>query len=87
MLAAGAHAGCCDVTKVDTESSAPSVRVCEPAADGSCGNVLYTGALNLGDSENVCTSGETIVYQEWSDQEAAYAAPVSAFCDGGVVEL
>jgi hypothetical protein len=85
--ATGARAGCCDVAKVDTETPATTVQICEPGADGSCGGVLFSGALNLGDSQNVCSSGETIVYQEWDDQEAAFAAPITAFCDGGAVEL
>lgn len=82
-----AHAGCCRVTRIDPDSPAPNVRVCEPAAAGVCGAVLFEGALPLGGGHNVCAGGNTIVYQEYDASRAAYGPPTTAVCEGADVEL
>ena len=87
MAASQARAGCGDVARVDAEALAVPVRVCEPDANGACGDILFVGALALGESQHVCSASETIVYQEWDDAVADFLAPITALCDGGVVEL
>ncbi len=86
-LAVEAHAGCCRVTRVDTQAPSGQVRVCAPDASGGCGTVLFEGSLALGDGREVCVAGQTVVYQEYDTTLGAYAPPTRAVCDGTDVEL
>ena len=88
LVASGqARAGCCSLVKVDSETPTVTVRACEPDGSGACGNVLFEGALALGEEAPVCSATDTIVYQEWDDILAAFAPPVEAVCEGGDVEI
>jgi hypothetical protein len=86
-LAAAAHAGCCRVIRVDTLTPTGTVRICEPDTNAGCGPVLFEGTLAVGDSQNVCVTGQTVVYQEYDTTLNAYEPPVRAVCDGADVEL
>lgn len=87
VLAGAARAACCRVTRVDPQAPTGTVRVCEADANGSCGTVLFEGTLALGDVQNVCVAGQTVVYQEYDSALNAYAPPTQAVCDGADVEL
>lgn len=87
LNASDADAACCSVAKVDTETPALPVRICEPAADGTCGTVLFEGMIDLGSSETVCPAGPTIRYSEWDAEIGNFGAPVDALCDADDVEL
>lgn len=79
------RAGCCDVRKVDDDVLAISLRVCEPAGAHACGAMLFEGPLSFGQSQHVCTTGETILYQE--DTGGGLGPPVEAVCSGDDVEI
>jgi hypothetical protein len=89
LLAIGSEvrAGCCNVVKIDAEVPAVSVRVCEADAAGGCGTLLVETELAVGGVTNVCTVGDTVVYQERPAAGGAYGPPVSAVCDGADVEI
>jgi hypothetical protein len=87
LLAAEVHAGCCRVIRVDAQTPTGTVRVCAPDGSGGCGTVLFEGALALGDAQNACVAGQTVVYQEYNTTLNAYAPPVQAVCNGTDVEL
>lgn len=73
--------------KVDPEVATTTVRVCEPDAAGACGNLLFMGPLSVGESQNVCTDGGTVVYEEWDDAMSAFGPPTSAVCEDRAVEI
>jgi hypothetical protein len=85
--AGAAHAGCCDVVKLDIAVATVAVRVCEPDAEGACGAVLFEGELSVGQSQSVCAAASTLVYQERLPAASEYEPPVTAVCDGGDVEI
>lgn len=89
LAAASARADCCLVAKVDAESPAIPVRVCTPDAAGdACGQELFLGTLELGESQEVCPPAATLVYQEWDATLEAFGPPVVAVCNADVdVEL
>lgn len=87
VLAGRVSAECCRVVRVDANSSSTNVRVCEPGPAHSCGAPLFTGSLALGQAQDICAAGGTIVYQEYDPAQGSYADPVEARCDGGDVEL
>src|SRR5262245_42437229 len=86
-LSGRADAECCRVVKTDAETPSTTVRVCEPGPAQSCASELFTGALSLGQSHDVCAQGATIVYQELDPAQGAFDDPVAARCEGGDVEL
>lgn len=85
--ASGVGAECCRVIKTDADTPPASVRVCDRGSAHSCGAELFAGTLALGQSQQVCAAGDTIVYQELAAAPATYGDPVEARCDGGDVEL
>jgi hypothetical protein len=87
LLAHNAHAGCCNVAKVDPETPVVPVRVCEPDAEGGCASELFVGSIELGEVVPICAAGDTVVYQEWDVELADFASLVEAVCDGRDVEL
>jgi hypothetical protein len=86
-ISSRASAECCRVIKTDNESPPSNVRICEPAPAQSCGAELFAGTLALGQSHEVCATGDTLVYQELDPATGAYGDPVVARCDGSDVEL
>jgi hypothetical protein len=86
-ISSRASAECCRVIKTDSESPPSNVRVCEPAPAQSCGAELFAGTLSLGQSQEVCAAGDTLVYQELDPATGTYGDSVVARCDGGDVEL
>jgi len=56
-----ASASCCELTRVPAEPRA-DVRACEPDGYGGCGSVFWEAPLAPGQSIEVCTSGELVVY-------------------------
>lgn len=87
LASTAARAACCDVVKVDPESPTTTVRVCAPDAAGGCGQLLFEGTLSIGESQNVCVSGDEIVYQEWDGALPGYATPTTAVCQDQPVEI
>ncbi len=82
-----ADAGCCTVVQVGAEDASSVVRVCEDTGNGSCGALLFAGPLALGESQAVCSSQPTVLYQEFDDATQQFAPPVEAVCDGTPVEI
>jgi len=85
--ASAAEAGCCWLVKVDSEIPMSTVRACSDDGEGNCGSEIFSGSLSFGESVQVCTTSETLVYQEWDDEQGGFGPPISAVCDGGEVEL
>jgi hypothetical protein len=79
-LGDAAHAACCRLLRTDTETTSSAVRACENDGDDGCAAVLFLGELALGQSQEICVTGETVVYQEWSTAANDFAAPVAAVC-------
>jgi len=84
---ADAGAACCRLVRVDAETAASPVRACENDGSDACAAILFTGSLAVGESQDVCAAGDTIVYQEWDPALGAFAQPVTAVCAGGDVEI
>jgi hypothetical protein len=82
-----ADAGCCRLVKADPETSSTHIRACVPNSEGACGEILFEGTLELNDESEICSTSETILYQEFSTNEGVFGLPVSAQCNGGDVEL
>lgn len=84
---ADSGAACCRLVRVDAETAASPVRACENDGSDACGSVLFSGTLAVGESQEVCAAGDTIVYQEWDPALGTFAQPVTAVCAGGDVEI
>lgn len=81
FFAADAGAACCQLVKVDSETPPATVRACAAAG---CETVLFVGTLALGESQQVCTAGDTLVYAEYDDVAQAFGDYVEAICEGDV---
>jgi len=84
---ADARAACCRLVRTDAETAASPVRACENDGSDACGAILFTGSLAVGESQELCAAGDTVVYQEWDPALGAFAQPVTAVCAGGDVEI
>jgi len=82
-----AQAECCRLVKVDSEIPTSTVRACTVDDAGGCASEIFTGTLSFGDSHEVCSTSNLLVYQEWDDELGGFGPPISAVCDGGEVEL
>ena len=83
-----AQADCCRVVKTDAEPPTSTVRICERGPNNTCWPELVTSTFAEGDDENVCSAGNTIVYQELDPALGSYKPPIVARCtEGSDVEL
>ncbi len=87
-LPAMAQADCCQLVKLESEPSATRVRVCDAADGEECAEPRYDGDVTFGAPVAICASAASVSYRELDPVSGAWAAPVTARCDGSTdVEL
>jgi hypothetical protein len=86
-VAPDAWAGCCRLVKIDDSTPVVPVRACESGAGDACTTPSFEQTLEIGAYHDVCVSTESLVYQEWDPQAAAFSPGIEAACDGGDVEI
>lgn len=82
-----ARSACCSLVRTDADVPSFALRACENDGNDACGAVLFSGPLAVGESRELCATGDTIVYQEWDPAIGSYFGPVTAICAGGDVEI
>jgi hypothetical protein len=89
MLAGnGASAECCRLVKVEAEPATTRVRVCDPNAASGCTTALFEGEVAAGAPREVCSSADSINYQEWDVAAGSYGPMTEARCEpNGDVEI
>lgn len=83
-FASQASGECCRLVKVDSETPAVTVQACTPDEANGCGDVLFVGELDLGESATVCAETEVVAYREYDAVVGDYGPFTLAICSGDI---
>src|SRR5262245_41392344 len=87
LAPSAAQAGCCRLIRIDPPANGGRLQACDPDAAGGCGSVLFDGTLGTGETQQVCSSADTIIYLEYNASQSAFGPSTEALCTGADVQL